>query len=123
MKQRVIITFFLSLIFSIASASAADLGAVKKAMQQRLPQIESLWSQGLVGENNQGYLEARGSLSADQTKLVAAENADRKTVYTAIAKSANVSAAQVGQQRALQISKGAKPGLWLQDTKGNWYKK
>ncbi|WP_309384287.1 YdbL family protein [Cerasicoccus frondis] len=123
MKHRAIFTLFLSLIFAVASASAADLNAVKQAMKQRLPQVESLWSQGLIGENNQGYVEARGSLSPEQTKLIAAENADRKTVYAAIAQSANVSPAQVGQQRAAQISKGAKPGLWLQDTKGNWYKK
>lgn len=122
MKQQVILGFFLSLLFAI-TAQAADLGAIKKSMQERLPQIESLWSQGLIGENNQGYVEARGSLSPDQTKLIAAENADRKTVYAAIAKNAGVTVDKVGQQRAAQISKGAANGLWLQDAKGAWYKK
>lgn len=92
-------------------------------MKKRLPALEQLWSEGLIGENNQGYVEARGDLNADQQKLIAAENADRKVVYTSIARNTQTTPEQVGKQRAAQISQRAAQGLWLQDADGDWYQK
>lgn len=96
---------------------------IKKSMQERRPQIEALWKGGLVGENNKGFLEARGTLNAAQEALVKAENNDRAKVYAAIASNTNVPAERVGQQRAAQIAQRAAPGLWLQRPDGEWYKK
>ncbi len=52
-----------------------------------------------------------------------AENKDRQMVYDAIAKQQGTTAAVVGQRRALQIAKKAKPGEWLQDADGKWVQK
>lgn len=114
---------FLIALFLAGAALGQDLNAIKSDMQKRQPKVEQLWKQGLIGENNQGYLEARGALSAEQEKLMQAENSDRKQVYTAIAKSTKSTPPKVGQQRARQISQRAAKGLWLQNEKGEWFKK
>ena len=111
------------LIATSLAASAASLGQVKSAMKARQPAIQSLWAEAKIGENNQGFVEARADLSSKEQKLVQAENADRKIVYQAIARSTQSTAEQVGVQRAAQISKRAARGLWLQDAGGKWYQK
>jgi uncharacterized protein YdbL (DUF1318 family) len=118
------LTFLITLLLSTSLvALAADLGQVKAAMQQRQPLIETLWAEGKIGENNQGLIEARGGLSEQQQELVRAENADRITVYQAIARSTQSTPKLVGVQRALQISQRAANGLWIQDAAGKWYQK
>ncbi|MFP4157971.1 MAG: YdbL family protein, partial [Opitutales bacterium] len=118
------LTFFVTLLFSASfSALAANLGEVKSGMKARQPAIEQLWAAGKIGENNQGFLEARADLSGEDSELVQAENTDRKVVYEAIARSTEATARQVGIQRAAQISKRAAQGLWLQDAEGKWYRK
>ena len=118
------LTILIALLFSTSlSAVAANLGQVKAAMKERQPVIEALWVEGKIGENNKGYVEARAELSQPEKKLVQAENADRKTVYQAIARSTQSTPQQVGVQRAAQISKRAAKGLWLEDAEGKWYRK
>lgn len=123
MKHQSILSLLLFFLAASISAHAADLNAVRDSMKKRLPALEQLWSEGLIGENNQGYVEARGDLNADQQKLIAAENADRKVVYTSIARNTQTTPEQVGKQRAAQISQRAAQGLWLQDADGDWYQK
>lgn len=118
------LTLLLTLLLATSlSALAANLGQVKAAMQARQSAIEALWAEGSIGENNQGFLEARGTLSAAAQQLMQAENTDRKVVYQAIARSTQSTPQQVGVQRALQISQRAAKGLWLQDAQGQWYRK
>ena len=119
-RLTVLITF---LFATSLTAFAADLGQVKAAMKERQPVIEALWAEGKIGENNQGYLEARTELSGGEQELVKAENADRKVVYTVIARSTQSTPKAVGVQRAIQISKRAAKGLWLEDAEGKWYRK
>ena len=91
-------------------------------MKQRLPVIIELKAKGIVGENNAGYLEFVGA-KREKADVVAAENNDRKTVYTAIAKQQGTTAEVVGKRRALQIAQKANPGEWLQDASGKWIQK
>jgi hypothetical protein len=91
-------------------------------MKQRLPVIIELKAKGIVGENNAGYLEFIGP-KREKADVVAAENKDRKTVYTAIAKQQGTTAELVGKRRALQIAKKADPGEWVQDASGKWIQK
>ena len=102
---------------------AADLGAVKQRMAQRLSAVDALRDRGAVGENNRGFLEARGALSGAESQTVADENSDRSAVYAALAQQTGSSADLVGRARAKQIAQGSKPGVWLQNEKGDWYKK
>jgi uncharacterized protein YdbL (DUF1318 family) len=122
-KPPLTLTSLLSL-FLVASAAAAfaDAGAIKQRMLQRLPVIESLKAQGIVGENNKGYLEFVGNKRARED-VVAAENADRRQVYTAIAGQQGASVEVVGVHRAAQLAQSAAPGTWLQDANGRWYRK
>ncbi|MCC6415971.1 MAG: YdbL family protein [Opitutaceae bacterium] len=123
MKTISRLLFLLCLISMPAVVShAEDLGAIKARMNQRLAQLDQLKASGAIGENNQGYVEVRAD-GGDAAAVVAAENADRRVVYTAIASQAGASADQVGRARARQIAAGSAPGVWLQDESGRWYKK
>ncbi|MGD9367264.1 MAG: YdbL family protein [Desulfobacteraceae bacterium] len=109
-----------SIIFAFAgSAWAQD---IKARMRTRLPVIVSLKAGGIVGENNQGFLTILNQ-STDKKDLVAAENQDRRKIYTAIAKKQGTTPELVGQRRAMQIAKKADPGTMVQDAKGKWRKK
>jgi uncharacterized protein YdbL (DUF1318 family) len=114
-----ILLVFFCLAADCPAGSADD---IKERMKARLPVILELKSAGLVGENNRGYLQFVGSQekSAD---VVAAENQDRKKVYTAIAKQQGVSMEVVEKHRAAQIAQKARQGEWLQDANGKWYQK
>jgi len=91
-------------------------------MAARIPAINSLKTQGVIGENSVGLLEYR-SANKPQQNLVTAENKDRSLVYKAIGKQQGVSATLVGQRRAKQIVAAGKGGQWFQKTDGSWYKK
>lgn len=115
------IALILAAGFTTATLHAQD-AAIKARMTQRLPQIDKLKEAGALGENNQGYLEVREN-TADAAAVATAENADRKAAYEAIAAQQKVSAVEVGKARARQIAQQSKPGVWIQDARGNWIKK
>jgi uncharacterized protein len=77
----------------------------------------------VAGENNRGFLEARGNAGGADQQIIEAENADRRAVYAAIAAQTRASADQVGQKRAQQIASIARPGHWIQDPSGAWKQK
>jgi uncharacterized protein YdbL (DUF1318 family) len=123
MKQRILtkILAFLLIGFFVSGVSTfAD--DIKARMKKRLPTIKELKAQGIVGEDNEGFLQFVGGKKAKED-VVAAENKDRKTIYTAIAKQQGTTAELVGSRRALQIAQKASPGEWLQDASGKWYQK
>ena len=123
MEQRTItkiLTFLIIGFFVLGATAFAD--DIKARMKNRLPVIKKLKAEGIVGEDNKGYLQFVGGNKA-KTDVVAAENKDRKTVYTAIAKQQGTTAELVGKRRALQIAKKAVPGEWVQDAGGNWIQK
>ena len=125
-------TFWIRLLFTLAVISlpvatpglrAQDLGAVKQRMAQRLPTVDALKDHGAVGENNRGFLEARATLSGDDNGTISAENSDRAVVYGALAQQTGSTADQVGRARAKKIAETSRPGVWLQDESGRWFKK
>lgn len=105
------------------SQAQTDLSGYRQRMEERLPRIDQMKADGVVGENNRGYLEARGTLSTVQNQVMQAENRDRSTVYGAIAAKTGTSAGEVGVERAKQIAATSKPGVWLQRENGEWYRK
>ncbi|MCG6892080.1 MAG: YdbL family protein [Desulfobacteraceae bacterium] len=111
----------LSLLLSAGSA-VAGVEAIQQRMMQRLPVIDQLKAQGIVGENNQGYLEFVGNQRV-QPEVVEAENQDRRQVYSAIAKKQGTTSEVVGRHRAAQIANRSKSGVYLQDANGKWYRK
>jgi uncharacterized protein YdbL (DUF1318 family) len=102
---------------------AAQAGSVKDRMAARAPEILKLKSQGLVGENNRGFLELRGAGGGQAADLVEAENKDRRMVYKAIAAKTGGSVKQVGRRAAVKRAEVAGGGEWLQNPSGEWYRK
>lgn len=108
---------------SVALRAAEDLGAVKARMEQRIAPINEIKARGVVGENNQGFLEARGGATGADQNIISQENADRRTVYAAIAAQTGATPDAVGKHRAQQIASIALRGHWIQDPNGTWRQK
>ncbi len=119
MRKFILIITCFALFGSIAFASG---NPIKERMRKRLPVILKMKSQGLIGENNRGFLEYRSGKRPNQ-QVVNNENADRLTVYQMIAKKTGSTPELVGKQRAVQIAKRARKGDWLQAPEGRWYRK
>jgi uncharacterized protein YdbL (DUF1318 family) len=109
---------FCGFIFS-AMAFGQD---IKTRIKARRPIILALKAEGIIGENSAGYLAFRGSNKKNED-VVKAENSDRRIVYKKIGEQTGATAEVVGQRRAQKIAELAKPGDWLQNASGKWYKK
>ena len=113
----------LALAGGTVTAHAQDMNAVRQRMEQRLSSLDALKDKGLVGENNRGYLEARGALSPADSSAVADEDAARGFVYAAIARQTGSNSDQVGRARAQKLVEMSKAGVWVQRATGEWARK
>jgi hypothetical protein len=120
---RITLLLVAMLLGSTAMRAAEDLGAVKARMEQRIAPLNELKGRGVVGENNQGFVEARGNATPADKNLIGQENADRRTVYAAIAAQTGATPGAVGKHRAQQIASIALSGHWIQDPSGAWRRK
>ena len=118
-----IIAIFGLLFFTNEGSCFAGADDIKARMQERLPTIVQMKSEGMIGENNKGYLEFVPGAAKKNEGAITAENSDRKAVYSAIAGQQKTTPELVGERRAIQIAEKAAPGEWLQDKSGKWYKK
>jgi uncharacterized protein YdbL (DUF1318 family) len=119
--------FFLSSLYLflagfIFMAAVAHSASIKEQMAARIPAINTLKDQGVIGENNKGFLEYRTANKPEQT-LVQAENTDRAAVYAAIGKNQGASPVLVGERRAAMIVENGQAGHWFQKPDGTWFKK
>jgi uncharacterized protein YdbL (DUF1318 family) len=121
-NMKHLIPILLALSFVMFCVQAGFAQGIKDRMLSRLPVINELKAQGLLGENNQGFLEFR-SENKPNADVINAENSDRQEVYTAIAARQNATPALVGQTRAAQIAEKEAPGTWIQSADGAWTKK
>lgn len=125
---------------SVAYAQVADPGVTSPAIRKiidsraaRVAQLDAFKNQGVIGENNQGLVEARNleSLSdlkarAEVQRLVKAENADREELYKEIAAAEGVDLAQlprIKETYAETLRANAKAGQWIQTSDGAWKQK
>ncbi len=111
--------FIACMLFMVSSVHSAD---IKERMAGRIPAIDALKNQGVLGENSKGFLEYRTG-SKPQQQLVADENNDRAKVYEAISRQQGAPAGLVGERRARMIEENGQAGQWFQKTDGTWYKK
>ncbi|MEZ5277525.1 MAG: YdbL family protein [Opitutaceae bacterium] len=117
---------FLTLIIGLmisATSYAESEADVQNRMISRVPAVDALKTAGLVGETNRGFLEQKGRLNPEQSKVLADENADRRAIYGMIASRSGLTIGVVGEGRAEQIRQRSAPGVWLQAPNGDWYKK
>lgn len=93
--------------------------------RRRLPQLEDALRKGCLGENAQGFVEARPGQDcpADLSQLVAAENGDRSFLYTTLVEQNHMPPADVSRVQAafgkVHREKAA-PGTWVQAEDGQW---
>ena len=106
-----------------APAGPIPLSVLRKDQEKRLPALDALKTSGVVGENNQGFVEVRDNGGDSAAKLVADENHDRAVVYMLYARKYNIAPEQVGRLRAKKVAEKSKPGIWLQAPDGTWYQK
>ena len=118
-----IIALFVLSVFSTEGMCFAGASDIKARMQERLPTIVQMKADGVIGENNKGFLEFVPGTAPKMQNVIADENGDRKIVYSAIAKQQQTTAELVGERRATQIAQRAGADEWLQDESGKWYKK
>jgi len=118
-----IFTLFAALCLLTVSAFGQSAADIRRRMEQRLPQIDALKAQEVLGENNRGFLEERKGGTAGAGAVVSDENRDREAVYALIAKETGASADSVGRARAKQIASNSRSGVWVQDEAGAWKKK
>ncbi len=116
------VVMLLTLLGTLFSAQDALCDAIKDRMLARLPVINELKAQGLVGENNQGFLEFRTGQKPN-ADVINAENQDRKEVYKAIGARQKTTPEFVGQARASQIAGKEAKGTWVQSPDGSWTQK
>jgi uncharacterized protein YdbL (DUF1318 family) len=102
--------------------------AVIESRRTRYPEVAAAMTQGCVGENNQGFLEARPGPGCPPTvgALVEAENRDRLVLYRTIVEQNNMppgdlTRVQSGFARAHR--ERAPAGAWVQDEGGRWLRK
>ncbi|MBW2449315.1 MAG: YdbL family protein [Deltaproteobacteria bacterium] len=125
MRKKVLIaTIPVSLTILLISGVLVFAGSeeIKARMKARLPVINALKADGIIGENNGGYLEFIQN-TKPKKNVLDAENQDRRQVYSAIAKQQGVSIDLVEKRRAKQIAERANPGQWIQDSSGKWFQK
>ncbi|MCP4673198.1 MAG: YdbL family protein [Desulfobacula sp.] len=123
MNIRCIFKIYIFIIVSIAISSQLALAqGIKERMKQRLPAIAALKTQGIIGENNQGYLGFVTQARA-QEDVITAENKDRKKVYTYFAKQQKTTLAVVEKIQAQRKAEKTDPGEFFQKSDGAWVKK
>lgn len=111
------------LLLTAVSASAQSAAELKDRMAARLPAIDQMKSEQLVGENNQAYLTALAPLTEAQEKTVQEENADRTLVYNMLARQTGATLDRVQARRAEQLRGLARPGTRYQTPEGAWVTK
>ncbi len=112
-----------SLGFITLAQAANDAAAVKQRMAERQPAIDGLKERGVVGESNRGFVEVRGTATAQEQGVIADENADRRAAYAFLASQTGEDADSIGRRRAQQIAIASKRGVWIQDSSGQWLQK
>lgn len=117
---KFLLAMTIALSFVFGTMAFAD--SIKERMTQRLPQIVDLKNRGIVGETNTGYLEFV-TAQKEKQDVVAAENQDRKIIYTQIAKQQNVSIQLVQKRRAATLFSNGTEGHYYQNEAGAWIRK
>ena len=107
---------------SDATHFVALIDDLKKSLAARDKLVRPLWDAKLVGESHTGLLEVKGTLTAEQKKLVDEENADRKAFLVEDAKAQKITP----EQSALLFYQArlgyAKNGAWYEkrNASGTW---
>lgn len=127
----------INVVVSPAQAAEADLNIdsaeirrLRATMESRFPSLQPLYAAGFIGIQADGLLAVRDAASVplkdrnQVNRLVAAENADRQSLYQAIANANGHPdwAAQIKSTFAARWVSNAQAGWWYQSS-GSWKQK
>jgi len=115
--------FLFASIFAGAATAFADKASILASMKARLEKVTALKDAGTVGEGVAGLLLARSGLDAEGTKLIAAQNADRKAFFALMAKQTPGSTPVVVKKWVRSMWEKSSKGHWFRDSKGKWKQK
>jgi len=109
---------------------SAEIRQLRAAMESRFASLQPLYASGVIGIQEDGLLAVRNVESVplkdrnQVNKLVAAENADRQSLYQAIANANGHPdwSAQIKSTFAGRWLSNAQPGWWYQSS-GSWKQK
>jgi len=102
-----------------------DIEKALKNRQSRYYQLQSLKQEGVIGENNKGYITDLKN-NATAATLTAAENRDRRVLYEALVeqnKLGNTGLLEVQKAFAEVQSQKALAGDMVQSSSGDWKRK
>ena len=116
-------TLCLALCALTATALAESPAELRRRMEARLPDIDRLKTQQIIGETGRGFLQIVQNGNGEADRVVSAENTDRQAVYAEISRQTGSPADAVGRARAKQIAANSRSGVWLQTEGGQWFLK
>ncbi len=85
--------------------------------------VDEAQSQGLLGENAQGYLEMTPRGNAEAKSLMDTVNAKRKAKYQSIAGKQNTTLKDIEKIAGEKITSKLNAGEFYKDADGQWHKK
>jgi uncharacterized protein len=112
--------------------SSPVIKRIRESLKKRYPKLFPWYERGVYGEGRDGYIALRGveGLSLKEKKdvqtLLADENADRKNLYTEIARENEIDAeriADIGLLFSEEWQKKSRSGWWIEAEKGKWVRK
>lgn len=113
--------------------TSPEIRKIIESRAARLADLSRFKTQGVLGETNEGLLEARNLESlpdlkarAEVQRLARSENTDREALYKEIAAAKGVDLSQLPKIRetyAATLRDNAKPGEWIQMPDGSWKQK
>lgn len=111
------------------SVNTSEIRALRANMKKRFSALKPYYTKGLVGVKRDGFIVTKGSVPLKDrnklSKLIAAENKDRKNLYHTIA-NANGHPEwyeQIKSTFATRWVSNAQAGWWYQGSNGAWVQK
>jgi len=113
------------------SIDSAEIRQLRASMEKRFAALSPNYAAGYIGIKADGFLTVREGANVplkernQVTKLVAAENKDRQTLYQAIANANGHPEwlAQIKSTFAARWISNAQSGWWVQSSNGSWKQK
>jgi uncharacterized protein YdbL (DUF1318 family) len=112
---------FLTTVLSFATIAVAVVTA--PAVPAWAAGLDDLRASGAIAERFDGYVEVRGSGTAEAKSTVKKVNAQRRDIYEKRASEQGVSAEQVGRVYAKQIYQKAPSGTYFKREDGSYIRK
>jgi uncharacterized protein YdbL (DUF1318 family) len=105
-----------------------ELRQLAESQNRRLGALQQWLARGCIGENNQGFVEARPGqgCSGEVATLIGAENGDRQAILETFMRQNKIAASDAGRVKA-SFAKAYRDrvggGQWIQNDRGDWVKK